>query len=64
MVGGRQSTFLTMSLLNNELLLNDVSYHSTKEIFPVSTFYESDSRDNLEENLSGHGFQSFISKSG
>ena len=56
MVGGRQSTFLTLSHLDNELLLNDISYHSPKEIFPFSIFYESDSRDNLEENLFNNNF--------
>ena len=58
-VGGRQSTYLALSLLNHELLLNGVSYHSSKEIFPVAIFYESDSRDNLEENL---GSKNFISE--
>ena len=38
-------------VLNNELVLNNVSCQSPKECFPVALFYESDSRDNLEENV-------------
>ena len=49
--GGRQSTFVALTVLNNELLLQNVSYQSPKECFPLSLFYESDSRDNLEENM-------------
>ncbi|KAJ8019772.1 hypothetical protein HOLleu_41495 [Holothuria leucospilota] len=50
-VGGRASTYVSISLLNNELALNGHSYQSPKEIFPVAIFYEKDDRDNLEENL-------------
>ena len=40
-----------MSIVNNEMLLHGLSYQNPKEVYPVSLFYESDSRDNLEENL-------------
>lgn len=49
--GGRHSVFRAFSFLNNELYLNDLSYQSPKEMFELALFYESDSRDNLEENL-------------
>ena len=49
--GGRHSTFLALSVLNNELLENNVLHQSSKECFPIALFYESDSRDNLEQNL-------------
>ena len=49
--GGRHSTFLALSVLNNELLENNVLHQSPKECFPIALFYESDSRDNLEQNL-------------
>ena len=52
-VGGRQSTYLAMSVLNHDLMLHSISYHSPKEIFPVHIFYES---DNLEENLGTSNF--------
>ena len=42
---------MALTVLNNELLLQNFSYQSPKECFPISLFYESDSRDNLEENL-------------
>ena len=48
---GRQSTFVALTVLNNELLLQNVSFQSPKECFPLSLFYESDSRDNLEKNM-------------
>ena len=37
--GGRQSTFVALTVLNNELLLQNVSYQSPKECFPLSLFY-------------------------
>ena len=49
--GGRHSVFLAMSFINDELYLNDISYQSPKEMYELALFYESDSRDNLEENL-------------
>ena len=48
---GRQSTFIAISLLNNETFYHDLTFQSPKNIHPVNIFYESDSRDNLEENL-------------
>lgn len=50
-IGGRQSCFISLSLVNNELALHNCSYQSPKAIFPVALFFEGDSRDNLEENL-------------
>ncbi|KAJ8035492.1 hypothetical protein HOLleu_22741 [Holothuria leucospilota] len=50
-IGGRPSTFIALSLLNNELALYGLSYQSPKEIFPVTIFYEKDNRDSLEQNL-------------
>ena len=49
--GGRHSTFVALSVLNNELLENNVLHQSSKECFSIAMFYESDSRDNLEQNL-------------
>ena len=61
--GGRHSVFVAMSFLNNELYLNNLSYQSPKEMFEIALFYESDSRDNLEENLLNPNFiDNFISK--
>ena len=54
--GGRHSVFLAMSLLNNELMLNNISYQSPKELFELALFYESDNRDNLEMNLTKPNF--------
>ena len=42
-IGGRQSTFVAISLLNNEAFYHDCSFQSPKNIFPVNIFYESDS---------------------
>ncbi|KAJ8018627.1 hypothetical protein HOLleu_43290 [Holothuria leucospilota] len=49
-IGGRCSTYLGISILNNEAFLHGVSFQSLKEMFPISIFYEKDSRNNLEEN--------------
>ena len=49
--GGRHSTFLALTALKNELLENNVLHQSPKECFPIALFCESDSRDNLEQNL-------------
>lgn len=49
--GGRKSTFMAISVLNNEAVLYGCSFQSPTEIFPISIFYEDDSRDNFEENL-------------
>ncbi|KAJ8042552.1 hypothetical protein HOLleu_13637 [Holothuria leucospilota] len=51
-IGGRQSTYLAISFLNNEAYLHNMLYHDPNEIFPIAIFYEKDSRDNLEENCS------------
>lgn len=50
-VGGRSSTFLSISGLNNEMFLHGFLFQSPKEVYPLCIFYEADSRDNLEENL-------------
>ncbi|KAJ8019052.1 hypothetical protein HOLleu_42605 [Holothuria leucospilota] len=49
-IGGRQSTFIALSILNDDAALHGVSYHDPKEVFPLAIFYEKDSRDNIEEN--------------
>ena len=54
--GGRHSVFLALALVNNELMLNGISYQSPKELFEVALFYESDNRDNLEMNLTKPNF--------
>lgn len=50
-VGGRSSTFVSISVLNNEIFLHGFLFQSPKEVYPLYIFYEADSRDNLEENL-------------
>lgn len=60
-IGGRPTTFLSVSLLNNELILYNYSYQSPSEIYPITIFYEKDSRDNLEENL-GYGTTNWLNR--
>ena len=50
-IGGRQSTFVSISILNNEGFFVDGSFQNPKNVYPLNIFYESDSRDNLEDNL-------------
>ena len=50
-IGGRQSAFVAVSILNNEGFFVDGSFQNPKNIYPLNIFYESDSRDNIEENL-------------
>jgi hypothetical protein len=50
-IGGRSSTFISVNILNNEAFLYDVRYQNPKEVYPVTIFYEGDSRDNIEENI-------------
>ena len=38
-------------VLNNEAFLYGHLHQDSKEVYPVSIFYGSDSRDNLEQNL-------------
>ena len=49
-IGGRQSTFIALSILNDDAALHGLSFHDPKEVFPLGIFYEKDSRDNIEEN--------------
>lgn len=49
--GCQPSTFIGISVLNDEASLHGVKYHDPDEIFPIAIFYGKDSRDNLEENL-------------
>ena len=49
--GGRQSTFIAVSILNNEAFFIDESFQNPQNIYPLNVFYKSDSRDNLEDNL-------------
>lgn len=58
-IGGRQSTFLAISLLNDEAALHGISYHDPREVFPMAIFYEKDSRDNIEQNC-GTWLDAFI----
>lgn len=55
-IGDRHTTYIGISLLNHELILRDISYQNPKEIYSIALFYESDSRDNLEENLAKCNF--------
>ena len=50
-LGGRHSSFIAINVLNDELLEHGVPHQSPKECFPVALFFEGDSRDNLEQNL-------------
>lgn len=50
-IGGRSSTFLSISLISNEAILFGHQFQSPKNIFPLAIFYEGDNRDNLEQNL-------------
>ena len=50
-LGGRHSSFVAVNVLNDELLEHGVPHQSPKQCFPVALFYEGDSRDNLEQNL-------------
>ena len=50
-IGGRHSTSVAVNFLHDELLHHCVSQRSPKECFPVVLFYEGDSPDNPEENL-------------
>jgi hypothetical protein len=59
MIGGRHSTFVGLNIMNNEACLRSISYQNPKEMFPITIFYESDDRDNLEENL-GTGDRSYL----
>ncbi|KAJ8040128.1 hypothetical protein HOLleu_14336 [Holothuria leucospilota] len=60
----RASTFLSISLLNNNAKFHGVKFQSPKEVFPIMMFYEKDSRDNLEENLGYPSqFDRFLSQS-
>ena len=53
-IGNRQSTFLSINVLNNEALLHGVKFQSPDDVYPFHVFYESDTRDNIEVNL-GYG---------
>ena len=55
-IGGRHSTFVCLSILNDELHLRNMSYQNPNETYPFVIFYESDSRDNLEMNLGQDNF--------
>lgn len=55
-IGGRHSTILSLSFINNDFLLRNIPYQSPDHTFPFATFYESDSRDNLEMNIKPDNF--------
>ena len=50
-IGGRTSTVLNLSFVNNELLLHGEAYQNPNAMYSFAIFYESDTRDNLEENV-------------
>lgn len=50
-IGGRHSTFISVNILNTEACFYNVKHQNPKEVHPISIFYESDSRDNLEQNI-------------
>ena len=54
-IAGRHSTLMTMSLINHEMFLRNVSIHSPQHNYPFVIFYEGDTRDNLEINLVSNG---------
>ena len=63
-VGGRHSTYIGVTFVNNEIKLQGLSYQNPKEVYPITLFYESDSRDNLEENIGKNNFlERFLSNS-
>lgn len=51
--GGKKCCNITLSPLNNEVRLHNIKFHSPKEIWPISLFYGSDGRWNLESNIGG-----------
>ena len=50
--GNRQSTFVSLNILNNEVLVHGVKFQSPKDVYPFHVFYESYFRENIEVNLS------------
>ncbi|KAJ8050599.1 hypothetical protein HOLleu_03862 [Holothuria leucospilota] len=50
-IGGRPSTYISLSVLNNEAVLHGKRFQSPKGVYPLAIFYEGDSRQNLELNL-------------
>ena len=46
---------MTLSVINNEMILRNITVHSPQHNFPFAIFYEGDSRDNLEVNLVPNG---------
>lgn len=50
-IGGRHSTVMGLSILNNEMHLRNTSFQSPHHTYPFAICYEGDSRDNLEMNL-------------
>ena len=42
-IGGRQSTYVAISILNNDAYYHDLSFHNPKNVYPCNIFYKSDS---------------------
>jgi hypothetical protein len=42
---------LNLSFVNHELLLNGEAYQNPKGMYSFAIFYETDTRDNLEQNV-------------
>lgn len=55
-IGGRHSVLIGMSVVNHEIRLRGGSFQDPKEVYPLLMCYESDSRDNLEENMTKPNF--------
>lgn len=49
--GGKDSVALTLNVLNDEALFNNISFHSPEDFWPIFIFYGKDTRLNLELNL-------------
>jgi len=49
--GGKDSVALTMNVLNDKALFNNISFHSAEDYWPISIFYGKDTRLNLKLNL-------------
>ena len=63
--GGHKSTALSISVMNNEAIFNDVMPHSPQDYWPTHIFYGDDSRENLKANIidkNGNTLKDWISK--
>ena len=49
--GGHKSTALSIAVMNNEAVANDVKYHAPQDYWATHIFYGDDSRENLKAHL-------------